>query len=330
VASYRTRDEKLKVALITTWPPEMCGIAQNAVNIVAYKQPDVEYKIIDGSVYSGKPVTYQRILDESVGCDLVHLSYERNIHRGIPPEAFQACRLRGQKSVITYHNVWPGDHQDDAILNVFDVVVSQDPASPAERGFVYIPQGVVSTVVRPGCEMKLGTAGFLNPMKGAWVMAGVAAQLGLGVLVFAPRCQHSYNVEGLRSLLQSTVRNFEIVEEFLTQEQVACRLSECAVTTWLYQAHGAQSGISGSARLGLAARRPMVVSRCGMYRDLWYEGKYDDEIYFLESDSPTVANVLPVVQEALEGKKRPNKIVWDMSWVKAGEKYAEVYRGLMQ
>lgn len=318
----------MKVALITSWPPELCGIASNSVNVVNHKAADVEYKIIEGCAWA-RPFTEAQVLNESQDCDIVHLSYERNLHAGLSPAVFHRLREQGKKLVITYHNVWPGDHQDDNMLAVFDAIVSQDPASPAERGFIYIPQGVMEITPSERVERKLGTAGFPTAIKGGHLVAQVARTLGLGMLIFAPTSRHADAV-WMANEIRKQVPEAEIVHDFLPQEVVATRLSECLATVWAYGAHGAQSGISGSVRLGLAARRPIVVSRCGMYRDLWYKSEHSDEICWLESEQPTVESMLPAVEEAIQEKKRPLTIARDMSWVTAGEKYAEVYRKLLQ
>lgn len=320
----------MKVGLVTSWPPEICGIGSNSVNIVRHKEPDVEYKIIEGSAWAF-PFTDEQVMEESQDCDIIHLAYERNLHAGLTPKVFQELRKQGKKTVITWHNVWPGDHQDDDMLEAFDVVVTQDPISPQERGFVYIPQGVleVETVPDDKVEMKLGTAGFPTFFKGGHIMAQVAKELGLGMLMFAPQSIHS-NAHSIDREVRRILPEAEIEHEFLPQAVIAKRLSECVMTLWLYWFHPGVSGISGSVRLGLAAKRPIVVSRCGMYRDLFPS----QEIYFVESDSPTVVDVTPVVQKILEdvklGKeKRPRRIVEDMAWSKCSKLYADVYKRLM-
>jgi hypothetical protein len=321
----------MRVALITSWPPELCGIASNSVNVVNHRAEDVEYKIIEGCAWA-RPFRHEQVIRESADCDIVHLSYERNLHAGLGPQTFRELREMGKKLVITYHNVWPGDHQDDHMLECFDTVVSQDPKSPEERGFVYIPQGImnVDTVADDKVAKKLGQAGFPTQFKGGHIMARVAQTLNLGVLMFAPTSIHA-DAQWMENAVRHHVPNAEVVRQFLPQEQIVKRLSECLVVVGLYATHSGQSGISGSIRLQLASKRPTVLSRCGMYRDLF---GYEDELYFLDSDVPSFENVLPVVARAVEdaeaGKaKRPNRVVKDMDWWKAGRLYAEIYRKLM-
>ena len=321
----------MKVALVTSWPPEICGIASNSVNVVNHRQPDVEYKIIEGCSWA-RPFRHEQVIQQAMDCDIVHLSYERNLDAGLGPGTFRKLREMGKKLVITYHNIWPGDHQDDWMLAEFDVVVSQDPKSPEERGFTYIPQGImnVETVPDDKVELKIGTAGFPTQFKGGHILARVVGALGLNMLMFAPSSIHA-DADWMERVVKRYVPGAEVIREFLPQECIVNRLSECLVTAGLYATIAIQSGISGSVRLMLGAKRPIVASNCGMYRDL---RDYEDEIYFIGSDVPTFENVLPIMTKAVEDAKagrakRPTRIVEDMDWWKCGKLYAEVYRKLM-
>jgi len=321
----------IKVGLITSWPPEQCGIASNSVNIVKHKLPDVEYRIIEGCSWA-RPFSHKQIMNESQDCDIVHLAYERNLMAGLYSRTFHELKKAGKKLVITYHNVWPGDHQDDDMLGPFDVVVSQDPKSPGERGFTYIPQGImqVESVPDSEVEMKIGMAGIPTQFKGGQILAVVAKELGLSILMFAPATIHA-NADWMAKAVRLYVPDAEIVHEFPEQGYIVGRLSECIVNVGLYATHAGQSGISGSIRLQLGARRPVVLSRCGMYRDLY---DYEDELYLMDTDVPTVENTLPWVKKALDdakaGKaKRPHRIVREMDWWKCGALYGDVYRKLL-
>ena len=320
----------IKVALVTTWPPELCGIASHSTNIVRYRAPDVEYRIIQ------RPFAHDQILGESVDCPIVHFSYEWGLHGHIPSTWIDELKVRGQKVVCTFHNIWPDDGsfaitmdaftRKNATVRACDAVVVQDPHTDPTDGFIYIPQGVMEVPKSEQVEPKIGTAGFPSEAKGAPIMARVARELGLGFLLFAPISRHA-DAHGMAEKIRQQVPQAEVVFDFLPQEQIATRLSECVVTVWAYKAHYGQSGISGSVRLGVAAGRPMVITRCGMYRDLWQD--WEDEIYVIPADTPTFENMLPVVQEALKGEKRPNRILKEHSWKRCGELYRKVYGKLL-
>jgi hypothetical protein len=80
-------------------------------------------------------------------------------------------------------------------------------------------------------------------------------------------------------------------------------------------------------RFGLAAGRPVVVTRHHHFRDLF---SYPDEVYFVENDDLT-ATVKKVLNDIDNGcAKFPNKLLEDMSWTKCASMYVDLYKGLNQ
>lgn len=328
-------ESTISVALLTTWE-ERCGIYSHSLNIVNHRVPGIEYVIVP------RPWSPEQIVAAAQDCDIVHVSYEHNLHGHLVGTGiFQRLREAGKKTVCTFHNIWPTDGRylisspfytrQNLILKEFDAVVVQDPHTDPKDGFIYIPQGVMDVPKADTVEPKLGTAGFPTEAKGSLIMAHVARELGLGVMQFMPESKHA-DAHGMAARIRGMVPNADLYFDFHPQEYIASRLSECLVTCWLYRAHMGQSGIAGSVRLGLAAGRPVVISRCAMYRDLF--DHYEDEIYFVESDQPGFENVLPVVQKVLAdieagNPKRPDRVIRECSWQKCGQMYAEIYRKLL-
>lgn len=317
----------MRVALITSWPPVLCGVAEYNQNLVKHKAADVEYKIIQGASWD-KPFTDDQVLNESQDCDIVHLSWERGLMRGLTPGVFNHLRGQRKKLVISYLNIWPGgpNGEDTQMISRFDVILSHDAVMAKQHNYVYIPHGILEADAVPDdkVEMKLGMAGFPKHNKGGHIMAQVARELGLGILMFAPHSMHA-DAPGAAAHARTFVPGAEIVHDFMPQEHIVRRLSECVVNCALWCTHDEESGVSGSVRFGIGAKRPVVISRAPMYRDLF---PYEDELYFVDTQFPTFENVLPVVKEALEAKKRPDRIMKDMNWTRVAEQHAEVYRGL--
>lgn len=325
----------IRVLLVTTWE-ERCGIYANSLNVVRHRAVDVEYKIC------ARPFSPEQIRDAASDCDIVQVAYEHNLHGHLVGlGVFDGLRKQAKKTVCVFHNVWPDDGRylvsspfytrQNPILKEFDAVVVQDPHTDPRDGFVYIPQGVMDVPKASTVEPKLGTAGFPTEAKGSLIMARVAQHLGLGVMQFMPESKHA-DAHGMARQIRGMVPNADLYFDFHPQEYIASRLSECLLTCWLYRAHMGQSGIGGSVRLGLAAGRPVVISRCAMYRDLFND--YEDEIYFVESDQPSFESVLPVIQKVLAdieagNPKRPHRVIRECSWQKCGQMYAEIYRRLL-
>jgi glycosyltransferase involved in cell wall biosynthesis len=324
----------ISVALLTTWE-ERCGIYSHSLNIVNHRVPGIEYIIVP------RPWSVEQILVAAEPCQVVHVSYEHTLHGHLVGTGiFQRLREMGKITVCTFHNFWPDDGRyaisspfytrQNPILKEFDAVVVQDSHTDPKDGFIYIPQGVMDVPKASTVEPKLGTAGFPTEAKGSLIMARVAQHLGLGVMQFMPESKHA-DTHGMAARIRNMVPTADLYFDFHPQEYIATRLSECLLTCWLYRVFAGQSGIAGSVRLGLAAGRPVVVSRAGMYRDLF---DYEDEIYFVDSDQPTSENVLPVVQKVLAdikagNPKRSDRIIKECSWRKCGQMYADLYRKLL-
>lgn len=203
----------MRVALITSWPPEVCGIASDSLLLVNHIV-GVDYTIID------RPFTQERVMGLSADCDVVHLRYERNLQVAVDPQWFHALRAQGKKTVVTWGNAWPGDHQDDAMISVFDAVVVQDPQMhQPEKNWFYVPQGIMRVPVQTEIKPQIGTAGFPNYWKGSLVMAEVAEALGLKFLDFAPISRHA-DALGMRKEIEKRCHNCEFIHEFLPMEQI--------------------------------------------------------------------------------------------------------------
>jgi len=328
----------ISVALLTTWE-ERCGIYSHSLNIVNHRVPGIEYIIVP------RPWSVEQILVAAEPCQVVHVSYEHTLHGHLVGTGiFQRLREMGKITVCTFHNFWPDDGRyaisspfytrQNPILKEFDAVVVQDSHTDPKDGFIYIPQGVMDVSRASTVEPKLGTAGFPTEAKGSLIMARVACELGLGVMQFMPESKHA-DARGMAAKIRSMVPAADLYFGFHPQEYIASRLSECLMTCWLYRAFPSQSGIAGSVRLGVAAGRPMVITRCGMYRDIWQSETYSQEVYCIDSDTPTFENVLPVVQRVLAdieagNPKRPQRILVDAAWKRCGQLYAELYNRLLE
>jgi hypothetical protein len=314
----------MKVALITSWPPERCGYASNSSALVKH-MPGVDFTIIE------PPFTQERVMGLSQDCAVVHLPYERNLQVAVDPQWFRMLHTQGKGTVVTWSNAWPGDHQDDGVLAAFDAVITQDPAMHwPEKNWFYVPQGILEVPLQTEIKAQIGTAGFPNYWKGSMVMAEVAEAMGLKFLDFAPTSRHADAV-GMRKEIEKRCHDCEFIHDFLPMEQIIWRLSECAFTCWFYIAHAQQSGVSGSVRLGLATKRPVFLSRAGMYRDLF---KYEDEIHFIETDSVGTQQALDVIRpvwEAIQAgsAKHPNRVIEEMNWTKSARIYREVYEHVL-
>jgi hypothetical protein len=129
------------------------------------------------------------------------------------------------------------------------------------------------------------------------------------------------------SSIQQAYKNVVVLREFLPIEEVVRSLSGCTLNIFWYQhiAGDDNAGQSGSVLMGVAARRPMIVSR---HRKLAHVAAYEDEIYVADTEEQVYELASEIVSRLKEGLpvKRPERIVDDMSWTGAGEKYRKLIR----
>lgn len=306
----------MKVALLTSWN-ERCGIAEYAKNLVAHAK-NTEFTILGREVFessnaiNGLP---HRLCGEQT-C-IVHVNYEPGLLHILDANIMHQFRGAGIKSVMTLHTTGSGINRNTLIDSFNRVVVHEKTGD----NYDYIPLGAIKMKLEDKpAENKIGTAGFPFPWKGFHQVAQASKKLGMGCLVVAPESDH-FKTEVMEKFVRDAQPEVEYVKDWLTEEQVISRLSECAVNVFAYD--GANNGISGAVRFGISAQRPLVVTRCRQFRDLFdYE-----EVEVINSQSPD--EIIVGVQNALAKGKKPERVLEDMSWDKAAERYESIYKELL-
>lgn len=297
----------MRVALVTTWN-ERCGIAEYAKNLVQHVT-GVDFKIV------ARPGSISEINAQCADCDIVHINYEPGLFGFVSPTDVGSLRGQGKYTVLTLHTSHAGDNRTPFTV-MFDKVVVPEKTT---EGFVCIPHGMpdapeLSSHVDADL---IGTCGFPFPWKGFHQVAMAAELLHKRALVIAPESGHA-NTEAMRQVVMQSNPSAIYVTGWATEAQIAFSLSTCAVTVFAYQ--GGNYGISGAVRMGLAAGRPIVLTRNRQFSDLY---DYEDEIEFIDSPSPEA--VAEGVQRVLTNGKRPKKVLADMSWSRCAELYRKVY-----
>jgi hypothetical protein len=118
----------------------------------------------------------------------------------------------------------------------------------------------------------------------------------------------------------------EIRTDWAPKSEIVPWLAECKATAFAYM--GANGGISGAVRLGLATGKPTVISQCRQFRDLLEN--YRDSVHVIEQPPAfSVADVRRALEQALAvGSKRPDRILDDMAWRKCAARYKSIYESL--
>lgn len=306
----------MKIGLLTTWN-EKCGIAEYARNLVMYATtPDIEFVIYGREVWSWPTLIYKIIEDK---IDIIHVNHEPGLFRWLDIGIIGNIKSRGIKVVLTYHTSNETNNHSN-FTDVFDRVVLHEKTND---GFVYIPEGIPVVELSPNVarEVTLGTAGFPFPWKGFHAVAKASKLLDMGCVVVAPDSSH-FDTQLMKQCVMDAQPNASYITLWLKEEEVIKTLSECYVNVFAYSGH--PQGISGAVRMGLAAARPLVLTRCRQFRDLY---DYEDEIEFIQF--PYEQDIAEGVRKVVKGNKRPSRVLKDFSWINSGRKYVDVYRSVV-
>lgn len=243
----------------------------------------------------------------------------------VTKQMVEKWKSKGKKVILILQNSFDTEMAigEQDILNAVDAVVAHEPMKLTGVRVEYIPHGIpIVTELRTPTEPRIGTAGFPFPWKRFDVVAEAAKRFGVKCRMIAPRHEFYDSkefIEGIKGHLGGLA---EVTEEWLPVDEVVRRLSECTVNIFWYESKVVedQLGQSGSVRMGIAARRPIIISQ---HRKLWTLFGYLDELYIAKTEE----QVYEYVAEILKGKmleKRPERLLQEQGWPATAEKYHEL------
>jgi len=290
----------MRVALVTTWH-ERCGLAAYSENIVKHL-PQVDWRIIGreewGDNFSNVPLIAQT-------CDITHVMHQGGLMGSMSAEVVRAC---GPRTIITRQCV--GDEA------VFEAAAIRT-AHVEIPGYRFIPHGipVVELVdIRPLIPPRIGCAGIPFDGKGHWEAVQIAEKLGWGLNLVMPENPHTSQALALyiRDQCRSKKIPLTLETRWLEEDQVVRILQRSAVNVFFYTRWA--NGISGAVRMGLAAGRPVVVSRHNQFQDI------------IPSGCVTVANSVDEVADLILNAVLPYPNNLAEAW--GYDKTAAMYYGL--
>jgi hypothetical protein len=308
----------MRVLLVTTWN-ERCGIAEYAANLVRHCK--CEFEIVD-------PVTFMNFGKDVSSFDLVHVNHEPGLYPGMTQYHVQRF-CDSKPAMITLHATQAG-YNHGAYIEAFQKIVVHEQTQDVARWpskWIYIPEGIpVAVSLAPTVENTLGTCGFPFPWKGWDEVAYAAKFLNLGMIACLPESKHADALAAKRQIESVLGAKAYIVTEYLPESGVIHHLSRNLVNVFPYKGHNA--GISGAVRMGLAARRPVVVSASRQFNDLFM---YREELYVSpQSEGQELYDCIQnAVLDARSGHARlPNQVIKDMGWERSARAYMDVYNSI--
>ena len=297
----------MRVGILTNVHPK-CGNAEYARDLCHYLSQLCEVKITDK-------------VAELLPADAVIINHHPS-RVALTIEILDKIKFANAKSIVILQNSYEGEFTSDIVLKMADAVVAHEPMK-GDREVIYIPHGIpIVADLRQPTIPRIGVAGFAFNWKRFDVTAEVARNLGVKcriVTAQADICDTRNFIQGLVGHLGDLA---EISNQWLETGEVVRMLSECTLNIFWYQSKTSEDemGQTGSARLGVAARRPMIISRHRKFRTLL---PYEDEFYIADTE----ADVNRMAKEILanpERAKRPNRVIEEMGWDKTAQQYLDL------
>jgi hypothetical protein len=307
----------VKVGLVSNWH-ERCGIAEYARNL--QKELEKEFEVV---------VFTDPVRVEGVPITIINWHPART---QMPPTTLRLIQTRGIKVIVIFHNSDTGYYEakgDDPLLYA-DAVVSHHRMD-GNINICYIPHGipVVDQLRAPGEETYIGIAGFPYAWKRFNVVAEAARRLNGRALLIAPVHDMGDTHSSVRNI-QMGYPGAIVLRDWMSTEEVVRTLSGCTLNIFWYQhlPGDDNAGQSGSATFGVAAKRPLIVSR---HRKLTHIAAYEDAVYVADTEAQVYEMAAEIVSNLKQGLpvKWPDRILKDMGWDVTGYKYRCLVHNLM-
>ena len=307
----------MNVAILTIMNPQ-CGFFQYA--------QDLEREL---GRHCGVLLTDS--ITQTQGSDALVVNWHP-IEVGISAGQVRKIQESGTKVVLIYHQSFEdGSNENPELLATCDAVVAHEPGID---GTVYIPHGIpeVSDLPEPYADMVIGTAGFLSEMKRADIVVEAAHRLDGIANIVAPA--HRINAHYLpRALAQWRAQlgnRLWLETSLLPKDDVVRRLARSTVNVFWFQSMTPydRSGQSGSVRMGLAARRPTIVSTHRKFKTLF---PYENEIYVAETEDD-VYRLISEIRHNIQDRKTvkiPSRVIADQGWSVTGTMYMNLIENIV-
>ncbi len=247
------------------------------------------------------------------------------------PDAVKSMHARNMRVIIIIQNSFVGNYDATEGDPVYwaDAAVSHQQMTSNQR-IITIPVGIPEVDgLSETTGLKVGVAGFPYAWKRFDMAAEVGQMIGGRGVIIAP-LHDMGDVHTSINIIRDAFPGVEIIRELLPVTDVVRILSSCKINIFFFQHLAGDDlvGQSGSVRMGVAARRPMIISDHPKLSSLF---DYPDEFYIAQDQGQVYEFAKEIVAREQAGLpvKRPNKIIQDSGWHKTSDMYRELIEELL-
>lgn len=297
----------MKVGILTNLHPK-CGNAEYARDIAQYLGKYCEVKLSDK-------------VQDLLPADAVFINHHES-RVPLRMEDLDRIRFAGGKSIVIIQNSHGDPFGSDIVLQSADAVMAHEPMQ-GDVEVHYIPVGIpiVENLAEP-TEPRIGIAGFAFDWKRFDLTAEIARHYGVKCRIVSASPDISDTNKHLQALAGHLGPLAEMYPLWLSTEEVARLLSECTLNIFWYESKSPvdEMGQSGSVTLGIAAKRPMIISRHRKFKTL---KPYEDEFYVADTEQQAWDFAKEVLSSP-NTARRPHRIIEEMGWDKIAKQFLDL------
>jgi glycosyltransferase involved in cell wall biosynthesis len=314
----------VRVGLITTsWTGHRCGVAEYSRMLIERLPGDIQVTPIFGPYEFAS--LYPRVMAGNF--DVIHFNYDSGFLGIFAPGVANRFRAGGAGIVLTLSDHHPRNNRAIfAFTNEFDkIVVHQE----TNEGFEFIPIGIDVMADSPWkpTNSGIGTCGFPLPQKGILLVPQAARLLNMPCTMVCPESQH-IDTHAIGRQVKTIWPQTDYITEFRPQPEVQRIMALNLVN--VFPMRDGKSGISSSVRMGIAGGSHIVLSHSWMFRDIFEDDRYNQEVEWIEGEAnnATPELVAEAITRVIANGKRPSNMLRDWSWNDSAERYAQLYRAI--
>lgn len=312
---------RLKVGLVSNWDLQ-CGSAQYARDLVT--ELEKEFVVV------GLPPSMSQVRQTNIDdVDVVIVNWHPS-RVVVTAEDMEWLKGKGKKVILILQNSFRETPviAEGSMLLVVDMVVAHEEMQFFGRqpNFRCIQHGIpeIEDLPAPYEDKWIGTAGFAFPWKRFDVVAEAAKKFNARCRIISAQSDQMGTDVFLKGIAGHLGTLADMHMSWYTTTEVVRMLAECTLNIFWFNSYSLedQLGQSGSVRLGLAAKRPTIISTHKKFRTLL---PYGDELYVCLREE----DVYTAVEEILASPEKARKPKWllkEMGWSRTGEQYRELVR----